>query len=254
MEATKKRYFIELCYDGSAFSGWQKQQNAASVQETLEKALSLILGEEISAVGCGRTDTGVHAKSFFAHFDTELAIQTNQLTFKLNSLLKNSIGIFRILEVENDLHARFSALERTYKYQLLFKKIPFELPFSHYIYGKRPDVEKMNDAAHKLIGTHNFSCFEKIGSDNSTSICTLTKAEWSLTKNGAVFEIKANRFLRNMVRAIVGTLLELGLGEIDHKEFDKILKSEDRSIAGPSAPAKGLFLYDITYPKLKSYE
>lgn len=248
------RWFIELSYNGACFSGWQRQINAPTVQQTIEEALSLVFKKPIEVVGCGRTDSGVHAKSFFAHFDTETSFDQTALTFKLNSILKNDIGIARICSVNNDLHARFDATSRTYKYFVLFDKNPFELPFSHYIYGKKPNIDRMNQAAKLLLGEQDFSCFEKIGSDNSTSICTISYAKWNVTKDGVVFEISANRFLRNMVRAIVGTLLDVGLENYTVEEFKTILKNKDRSQAGASAPAKGLFLWEIAYPNLKSYE
>lgn len=254
MKTEQKRWFIELSYNGSAFSGWQRQLNASSVQQTIEEAISLIFQKPTEILGCGRTDSGVHAKSFFAHFDTEMSFEPVDLIFKLNSILNNDIGISRICSVDNELHARFDATLRTYKYFVLFEKNPFEIPFSHYIYGTKPDIEKMNLAAQLLLGEHDFSCFEKIGSDNSTSICKISHAKWTKNESGTVFEISANRFLRNMVRAITGTLLEVGLDDISMEKFKTILKSKDRSQAGPSAPAKGLFLWEITYPNLKSYE
>lgn len=254
MKTEQKRWFIELSYNGAAFSGWQRQLNAPSVQQTIEEALSLVLKKSTELLGCGRTDSGVHAKSFFAHFDTDVSFEPVTLVFKLNSILKNDIGILRICPVNNELHARFDATLRTYKYFVLFDKNPFEIPFSYYIYGTKPDLEKMNEAAKLLLGEHDFSCFEKIGSDNSTSICKVSHAKWSKTDSGTVFEISANRFLRNMVRAIAGTLLDVGLEDISIEEFKIIIKNKDRSLAGASAPAKGLFLWDITYPNLKSYE
>ncbi len=254
MKTEQKRWFIELSYNGAAFSGWQSQLNAPAVQQTIEEALSLVFKKPIDLLGCGRTDSGVHAKSFFAHFDTEVSFEPIALVFRLNSILKNDIGISRICSVNNKLHARFDATLRVYKYFVLFEKNPFEIPFSHYIYGTKPDIEKMNEAAHLLLGKHDFSSFEKIGSDNSTSICIVSHAEWTKTESGTVFEISANRFLRNMVRAIVGTLLDVGLEDISLEEFKTIIKNKDRSQAGASAPAKGLFLWDITYPNLKSYE
>ncbi len=254
MKTKLKRWFIELSYNGAAFSGWQRQINAPSVQQTIEEAMSLVFQNRIELLGCGRTDTGVHAKSYFAHFDTEDSIEPNALVFKLNSILKNDIGISRICPVSDTLHARFDANSRTYKYFVLFDKNPFELQYSHYIYGAKPDVELMNQAAEFLLGERDFSCFEKIGSDNSTSICNITHAKWEKTESGIVFEISANRFLRNMVRAIVGTLLAVGLKSTTIEDFKNILKNKDRIQAGASAPAKGLFLWHITYPNIKSYE
>ncbi len=254
MKKEDKRWFIELSYDGGTFSGWQRQNNAPSVQQSIEEALTLALQQKTEIVGCGRTDAGVHARSFFAHFDSTADIDPANLCFKLNSILGKTIGIQRITQVDNKLHARFDATARTYQYHVLFKKDPFTIDQAHYIYGKQPNIELMNKASAELLGEKDFSCFEKIGSDNSTSICHVTSATWAKTDAGALFEISANRFLRNMVRAIVGTLLEVGLETRTLAEFKTLLSTKERSNAGASAPAKGLFLHKIAYPNICSYE
>lgn len=254
MKTEFKRYFIELSYNGSNFSGWQRQNNASTVQQTIEEGLSLLLGSVTEIVGCGRTDTCVHANSYFAHFDTEVQFEPERLVFKLNSYLSQDIGVYRIFETTSDVHARFNATERTYRYFVSLKKNPFQIPTSHYIYGKTPNINAMNEAAKLLLGEQHFGAFEKIGSDNSTSICTVSRATWTETNGGIVFEITADRFLRNMVRAIVGTLLDVGVGETSLEDFKRIIESKDRGQAGASAPAKGLFLWNITYPNFKSYE
>lgn len=243
-----RRYFIHLSYHGSAFHGWQIQTNASSVQAELEKGLSTLLQTDISVVGCGRTDTGVHAENYFAHFDYGGAIDTKKFHFKLNSFLSDSIGIKKIFEVNSEAHARFDAEFRTYRYYIQFEKNPFKNGLSWYLYGNQPDLGVMNSLCDYLIGNKDFSAFEKTGGDNAHSRCELIHAEWYTDKGGIYFEIRANRFLRNMVRAITGTIINAGLGKISKDEFIQILESKDRTKAGASAPAEGLFLWDISYP------
>lgn len=248
MNKTANRYFIQLTYKGSNYCGWQRQPNGKTVQEDLEKALSLVIGNPISVMGCGRTDSGVHAHEFFAHFDAVLNIKTEDLIFRLNSILDSAIAIQKIFEVKTDAHTRFDAETRTYRYFINYLKSPFDIETSWYLYNTTLDVGKMNEAAMYLMEVSDFSAFEKIGSDNKTSICNVTFAEWFLTENGLYFEIRSDRFLRNMVRAIVGTLIEVGKGNINLTEFKSIISSKNRGKAGASVPAKGLFLWEITYP------
>lgn len=243
------RYFIQLSYDGTNYHGWQIQQNARSVQGELEKALSVIVRETIEVVGAGRTDTGVHAAFYIAHFDTNregLADET--MLFKLNCLLPFDIAVQKIYYVSEDLHARFSATYREYQYYLSRTKDPFTYAYSEK--ENRPlNVDLMNDAAKILYETSDFTSFSKLGSDVKTNICHVTKALWEEKGDQLVFTIRADRFLRNMVRAIVGTLLEVGLGKLTIEGFRSVIEKKDRSSAGASVAAKGLFLVDIGYPE-----
>lgn len=243
-----QRYFIHLSYKGTDYCGWQKQPNGITVQEEIEKALTLVLGNQTDIMGCGRTDSGVHAHEFFAHFETETTIEPKELTFRLNSILNSAIAIEKVFQVNQNAHTRFDATSRCYRYYINYLKDPFHTDTSWYLYNTSLDIGKMNEAAHLLLKVEDFSSFEKIGSDNKTSICNVTFAEWFLTKNGLYFEIRADRFLRNMVRAIVGTLIEVGKGNISIEDFKNIIKSKNRGNAGSSVPAKGLFLWEITYP------
>jgi tRNA pseudouridine38-40 synthase len=243
-----KRYFIQLAYKGTNYCGWQRQNNAPSIQEDLEKALSLKLKSNINVVGCGRTDTGVHAHNYFAHFETESGFDPEDLSYKLNSLLKSEIAIKSIFEVNQNAHARFDASSRSYRYFIHFEKDPFSTDTCWYLYNSALDVGKMNHCAEMLTEISDFSAFEKAGSDNKTSICKVDFAEWFNAEHGIYFEIRADRFLRNIVRAIVGTLVDVGLGKTSIENFKTILSSRNRSQAGASVPAQGLFLWDITYP------
>lgn len=247
--ASLMRYFIEIAYNGAKFHGWQVQPNAITVQETLTHALSTILRDKsIHLIGCGRTDTGVHASQFFAHFDTETKIEDcEKLIFKLNSFLKTNIACYRCFEVFNDFHARFDATSRTYRYFIHNRKNPFIDELSYFC-NQDLDIDKMNKAAKLMFNYKDFTSFSKLHTDAKTNICTLYHAEWTENEKGFVFEIKANRFLRNMVRSIVGTLLDVGMNKISLKEFTDIIESEDRSEAGTSVPGKGLFLTKIEYP------
>lgn len=244
------RYFIELSYFGKAYHGWQKQPEATSVQETLEKALSTILQKEIEVVGAGRTDAGVHARQLFAHFDIEEGILEDEITFKCNSLLPRDIAVHRIFEVQPEAHARFDALSRSYEYHVFHEKDPFQYDFAYYL-KRKPDLEKMNEAAEILKSYTNFKCFSKSKTDVKTYNCKIEQAFWEASEERLVFYITADRFLRNMVRAIVGTLLEIGLGKMQVEEIHEILESKDRSRAGTSVPAHGLYLTKIEYPKIE---
>lgn len=240
------RYFIEFSYNGSTFFGYQIQPKDISVQEELEKALSTILRTEIKTTGAGRTDTGVHAKKMFAHFDFEKNISDN-LVYQLNSFLPPSISVKRIFEVKEDLHARFSATYRTYEYYISLEKNPFT-ENSAWQHWRRPlDVNKMNEACKILFEYEDFGSFAKIGGDNKTNICKIYRADWEQNGNELKFTVSADRFLRNMVRAIVGTMVEVGSGKIPPSAMREVIEAQNRSEAGSSAPAHALFLVDVGY-------
>lgn len=241
------RYFIEFSYFGKHYHGWQKQPNAITVQQVLEDAMSKLLKSDVSLMGAGRTDAGVHAKQMFAHFDTERIEDVNDLAYRLNALLEDAIAIQKILEVGSTAHARFDATDRTYEYWITQVKNPFLNEVAHYV-RQQLDMVKMNEAAALLVQYEDFECFSKSNTDVKTFRCHVKKAIWE-NKNGLlIFTITADRFLRNMVRAIVGTLLEVGQGKIEVDDVKTILKSRDRGQAGPSMPAKGLYLTEIIYP------
>ena len=240
------RYFIELSYNGTNYHGWQIQPDAVSVQEKINSALSTIYQTEIEVIGAGRTDTGVHASQMFAHFDVDGEVDEN-LAFKLNSILPNDIFIKNIVKVDNEKHARFDALERSYEYRIWLGRNPFLLDFSWQIHSQKPDVELMNEAAKLLLKYEDFESFSKVKTDVYTFNCKVTQAFWKQENELLIFYISANRFLRNMVRAIVGTLLDVGLGKITVDDFKNIIESKNRSNAGLSVPAKGLFLTQIKY-------
>ena len=246
------RYFIEFSYNGSAYHGWQNQPNATTVQSVLEKGLSLLLREEINVVGAGRTDTGVHALQMFAHFDTDIAINLEELIFKLNSFLPKDIAILNLFRVKDDAHARFDAISRTYIYRISTEKDPFNIESAFY-YKNELDVDKMNAAAKILLDYQNFKCFSRSNTDVKTYNCKIIKAEWKVENSELQFVIMADRFLRNMVRAIVGTLLDIGVGKMTVEQMHAIIKSQDRSNAGASVPAHGLYLMRIEYPKRIRY-
>ena len=242
------RYFLQCSYNGIAYHGWQVQPNALSVQEVVEKALSTILREVIAVTGAGRTDTGVHASYFILHFDVSKVVPSNfDLVYKLNSLLPEDIAIQRFWPVDNDAHARFSALSRTYHYFITTKKDPFAAATS-YRYLLPLDVAIMNEAAKILLEYEDFTSFSRLHTDVKTNNCKIYQAKWMVENNNLKFIIKADRFLRNMVRAIVGTLLEVGKGKLSIEGFREIIEQKNRGAAGSSAPAKGLFLVEIEYP------
>lgn len=242
------RYFIQLAFDGTDYNGWQAQPDGTTVQQTLEHALSTLLKQDISLTGAGRTDTGVHASFFIAHFDLADSsnIQTEPIIFKLNRFLPRDIVVYRIQKVPDDLHARFSALYRTYNYHISTVKPLYNRNYSHHIFGQL-DVEEINRCCDILMETIDFTSFSKLHSNVKTNNCRIFHAAWREVEKGYLFEIKADRFLRNMVRSIVGTLLDVGQGKIDQYDFRKIIEARDRGKSGQSAPAKGLFLVDIGY-------
>lgn len=244
------RYFIHLAYNGTNYHGWQLQNDLPTVQLSLNKGLSLILKEEINVVGCGRTDTGVHARNFYAHFDCKNKmeeISPKQMKFKLNRFLGNDIAIYKIWEVKPKAHARFDAASRTYKYYVTNIKDPFNEEFTYFQYGDL-NVEEMNRAANCLFDFIDFTSFSKVHTQTKTNDCKIYKAVWEQEGNSIVFCIQADRFLRNMVRAVVGTLLEVGKGQLSVNDFINVIKVKDRSEAGYSVPAKALFLEDVIYP------
>ncbi len=244
-----KRYFVELSYNGTNFHGWQTQPNGITVQECLDKALSTYFRQEVVSLGCGRTDAGVHATQFYAHFDL-LGSNTKLLTNPekgINALLPYSIAVLRVFEVANDAHARFDATAREYKYYLHFSKDPFKLDRS-WLYKGKLDVAKMNETAQILLQHTDFSCFSKSNTQTFTNNCKISYAKFEQEVGGLVFTIKADRFLRNMVRAIVGTLVMVGRGDIEMADVEEILESKNRSKAGQSVPACGLYLVAVEYP------
>jgi len=243
------RYFIKLAYKGTNYFGWQYQPDAISVQETLNKALSTLLKTNIDILGAGRTDSGVHAKEMFAHFDYETEIDTQKIVYKLNSFLPKDIAIFDLIKVHDDAHARFDATKRTYEYHIHTKKNAFESDDSWY-YSLPLDVEKMNEACKILFEYIDFECFSKTHTDVNTFNCKIFEANWKQNEDKLVFTIAADRFLRNMVRAIVGTMINIGSGKVSLNDFRKIIESKNRSKAGFSVPAHGLYLTKIEYPYL----
>lgn len=244
------RYFLEFAYNGSQYHGWQTQPNAKTIQETLTQAISTLLKTPIELVGAGRTDTGVHAKQMFAHFDSDIIFDNIILIQKLNSFLPADIVIYRIHPVAEDAHARFDATSRTYEYHIHLLKDAFCNTLSYY-YFRPLNIKLMNQAAKILMEYEDFECFSKTHTDVFTFNCTIFQAEWiAPMPNRLIFTISANRFLRNMVRAIVGTLINVGLEKITLSDFRKIIESKNRGQAGFSVPGKGLFLTKIEYPYL----
>lgn len=243
------RYFIHLSYKGSRYHGWQRQDNASTVQAEIETKISTILKTPIEVIGCGRTDTGVHAHSYYAHFDIQFDLPPN---FKqaLNSILSKDIGVYDVMSSNEDVHARFSADVRSYRYFIHYQKDPFLIDRSfYYRYNNIPDIDLMNEFCHQLLAIEDFSSFEKKGSDNKHSRCTVTQAVWTPTENGCYFEIRANRFLRNMVRAIVGTSLMIGCKKTDVVTVMKEVKNQKIIHLNMTAPAQGLHLWSIQYPE-----
>ena len=259
------RYFIHLAYNGANYHGWQTQlttseeeqtasvqSGLATVQQTLEKALSTLLRQKIAVVGCGRTDSGVHASDFYAHFDVDESFLTfglfDSLTFKLNSFLPPDIAIFSIFPVVDNAHARFDATARTYQYHVSDRRLPFRQGLYSRIYF-RPDVERMNEAARVLMEYEDFTSFAKLHTQVKTNICHLSEARWEVVGDEWVFTIRSNRFLRNMVRSVTGTLLDVGRGKLSIDGLREIIEKKDRCAAGVSMPACGLFLTKVEYPE-----
>ena len=249
------RYFIELSYDGTSYHGWQVQPNGVSVQETLQQALSTLLRQDTEIVGAGRTDAGVHASMMVAHFDFSGSVELDaiQLVYKLNKLLPHDIAVRRVYQVPDDMHARFSATSRTYHYYIHTRKSPFLRHYS-WLVTFPLDFDKMNEAAKRLLEFEDFTSFSKVNTDTKTNICHITEAQWKeitpLEGQGGGawrFTITANRFLRNMVRAIVGTLIEVGRGRMTVDEFCQVIEQKNRCSAGESVPGHALFLTEVKY-------
>jgi tRNA pseudouridine38-40 synthase len=247
-----QRYFIQLSYNGTAYHGWQIQENTfRTVQQVLNEMLSRLLNEPITITGCGRTDTGVHASEYFAHFDStieDLEINQHKWIFKFNFALPSDIAIQKIISVKEKSNARFDAVSRTYQYIINKKKDPFQIDRSCFLYGPL-NIEEMNKATRILFDHTDFSAFAKTNTQNLSNNCIIFKAEWKEENDLLIFTISANRFLRNMVRAIVGTLLNVGKGKISIEEFNEIIESKTRSKAGFSAHACGLYLTKVEYPQ-----
>jgi tRNA pseudouridine38-40 synthase len=245
----KIRYFIQLSYKGTNYHGWQVQPNAQTVQEIVEKALALVFNQSIQITGAGRTDTGVHAIYYIAHVDLNKEIEDiSKAIYRINSILPADIAIHNIVRVKNEAHARFDAISRTYEYRISTKKDPFLFDYCYYLYGEL-DINLMNQACSLFKNYNDFTSFSKLHTDTKTNNCRIYLAEWKSTNDLIIFNIKADRFLRNMVRAIVGTLLKIGQGKIGLKELERIIENRSRSDAGKSVPAKGLFLVNIEYPE-----
>ena len=243
------RYFIYLAYDGTNYHGWQIQPNGMSVQEALMRALSTFLRKKIEVVGAGRTDAGVHARLMVAHFDFEKELDGEQITDKLNRLLPPDISVYRLRAVKPDAHARFDATARMYKYYVTTAKMPFNRQYRCRLF-QTPDFERMNEAAQTLFDYTDFTSFSKLHTDVKTNNCKIMHAAWTQVDDVTwVFTIQADRFLRNMVRAIVGTLLEVGRGKLSVEGFRRVIEQKDRCQAGTSVPGNALFLVDVAYPE-----
>lgn len=247
------RYFIEFSYHGAAYHGWQIQPNAVTVQQVLEEGLSLLTRQKIEVVGAGRTDAGVHAKQLFAHFDVTEPILLDNLIYRLNAYLPADIAVKDLFVVSAESHARFDAIERSYEYWVVQEKNPFYQDSAHQVVLPL-NVGIMNAAAKELLGRQDFECFSKTHTDVKTFYCDVRHAAWEQKEDKLVFTITADRFLRNMVRAVVGTLLEIGLGKRPANDMQRVLASKNRGVAGVSVPAKGLYLTRVVYPELKIHE
>ena len=244
------RYFLDIAYKGTQYHGWQLQPNARTIQEEIEKALSILTKSEVSISGAGRTDAGVHAEQLFAHFDLPNEIEViSQMCHSLNGLLPIDIVIRDIFQVKSNAHARFDAIERTYEYRIYLGRNPFFLDTAHQLLNRKLNSVKMNEACEFLLSYTDFKSFSRSNTDVKTYDCDIVTAKWLQQDEWLIFTISANRFLRNMVRAIVGTMIDIGSGKTSLNEFEAIIKSKDRTKAGASAPAKGLFLTAVTYPK-----
>jgi tRNA pseudouridine38-40 synthase len=242
------RYFIELSYNGKAYHGWQNQPNAISVQQVLEEKLSVLLRSKVEVTGAGRTDAGVHASQMFAHFDSKVELDVSKLVYKLNSILPSDIAIHKLFQVKGEAHARFDAISRTYHYKISTIKNVFKNDFAYHLLLPL-DIEKMNEACNVLQQYRDFQCFSKSHSDVKTYHCDIKLAQWTFENKELTFIISADRFLRNMVRAIVGTMINIGLGKIKVQDLHTIIESKNRSEAGFSVPAHGLYLTQISYPE-----
>jgi len=242
------RYFLRFSYFGTAYHGWQRQPNAITVQQVLEEACSTLLRQPVALVGAGRTDAGVHAMQMFAHLDIEKELDEVDFIYRLNAFLPADIAAQDLHKVLPEAHARFDAVSRSYEYWLVQEKNPFYKDSAHYVKHKL-DIEAMNSEAGYMLKHADFECFSKSNTDVKTYRCKVTEAYWEKKENRLVFHITADRFLRNMVRAVVGTLLEIGMGKVKTGHMQSVLDSKDRGEAGASVPAKGLYLAKVVYPK-----
>jgi tRNA pseudouridine38-40 synthase len=242
------RYFFEISYHGSAYHGWQAQNNAPSVQEAIEKALNRLLKRDVAIFGSGRTDTGVHAVQQYFHLDTDGALETGLLQYRLNSILDPTIAIHAIRPVRDGAHARFDAISRTYVYQICRRKDPFEFGRA-YMFYKPLELDKMQIASSYLVGKHNFQAFSKVKTNVNHFICNVFESQWFLENNMLIYRVQADRFLRGMVRALVGTLLEIGEQKIAPEILQEIMEGRDRRRAGAAVPAEGLYLKGVGYPE-----
>ncbi|GJM29209.1 MAG: tRNA pseudouridine synthase A [Cyclobacteriaceae bacterium] len=241
------RYFIELSYNGKAYHGWQLQKNAHSIQQEFNNALEVIFKQKIETVGSGRTDSGVHALQQVCHLDLEQPVDVQKSLYRLNSLLPNDIAVKRMFKVPDSAHARFDAISRSYRYFITTVKNPFETETSYY-FSKQISMQHMNEAATVLLGEQNFKSFCKKKSSADHYVCTINHASWQVDNDRYCFYVSANRFLRGMVRALVGTLLDVGTGKISIDQFKTVIAAQDRRKAGRAAPAQGLFLTEVVYP------
>ncbi len=248
MTSNPNRYFFEIAYNGSSYHGWQNQANAIGVQQVVENALSKLLREKIAIVGSGRTDAGVHCIQQFFHVDIKSEFEPQFLLVRLNSFLPKDISIQALQKVKSEAHARYDAFERSYEYKITKVKNPFLAGYAYYFF-QDVDMPLMNKAASLLVGTHDFECFSKVKTDVNNFSCNIKLAKWNQKSGLLVFNISANRFLRGMVRAIVGTLLDVGTGKISVVEFEKIMAGKDRKKAGMNVPPEGLYLKEVKYPK-----
>ncbi len=247
------RYFLEIAYNGKNYCGWQKQPDENTVQQEIEHFLSTVLQQEINTMGAGRTDAGVHARQMYLHFDVSEAINIPNFLYKANSFLPPDISVLNYYQVKDDDHTRFDAVAREYEYHVSIAKDPFSIDAAYQL-KNFPDIKLMNEAAASLLKYSNFQAFSKVRTEVKTFNCKVTKAEWVLKNNKLVFTISADRFLRNMVRAIVGTLLEVGSRKITIEDFHKIIASKNRGNAGTSVPAHGLYLTKVIYPETVSLQ
>ena len=245
----KRRYFLYFSYNGSAYVGWQIQPNGLSVQEVMQTAFSTILRAEIEIIAAGRTDSGVHARCMVAHLDVEKELPLlPEFVDKLNSFLPADIAVQKIVEVKPDAHARFDAVSRRYEYHLVTEKNVFLKDFATRVFHSL-DFEAMNRSAETLLDYTDFTSFSKLHTDVKTNNCKVVQAKWTCEKDQWIFTIEADRFLRNMVRAVVGTLLEVGRGKMSVEEFRRVIEAKNRCVAGTSVPAKGLYLVHVEYPE-----
>ncbi|ALI98910.1 tRNA pseudouridine(38-40) synthase TruA [Rufibacter tibetensis] len=243
------RYFLEVAYDGTRFHGWQLQPNALTVQEVLDDCLCKVFRlPQVETVGSGRTDTGVHATQQWVHVDLPQAVQPEEIQHKLNRILPADISVGQVLPVGSEAHTRFDAISRTYEYRITLQKNPFLVRHAYYL-SRKPDVANMNEAAQTLLQLEDFTTFSKVKGDTKHYRCTITQAQWREEGEQLVFTIKANRFLRGMVRLVVGTLLDVGKGKLTVAQFRDLIERQDRRLASGAAPAQGLFLYRVEYPE-----